>query len=118
MISKIIIVEIVLIFVFAVLGISQGLVYPPREYVEFPAYSYPPASKELEQSVREFFSNHGDNTSFSFRARKHSKEIFLIKAETQKSVGWGLIARKIQDDKGTCWQINTPTKEDVKNFGW
>lgn len=116
--NKIIAAEIVLIIVFLVVGIGHELSYPTKEYVEFPAYSYPAAPKELEQAVGVFFSKKGDNSSFNFRARKHSEDIFLIKAETYKTVGWGLIARKIRRDNETYWHIDEPTKEDFENFEW
>ena len=89
-----------------------------KNNVEFPAYSHPAAPKELEQAVGDFFSKKGDISSFNFRARKHSDDIFLIKAETYKTVGRGLIALKMRRDGETYWHIYEATKEDFENFEW
>jgi hypothetical protein len=116
--NKIIVIEIVLIIASLIVGVGQKLFFPIREYVEHPAYSYPAAPKELEQAVGEFFSKKGDNSSFSFIALKHSDDIFLLKAETYKTVGWALIARKIQHINGTHWHIVEGTGDDFKDSEW
>jgi hypothetical protein len=70
--------------------------------------------KELEAPVREFFLQKGENLS-GFSAKRYSDDIYLIKADTNKSDGWGLVAQKRSNGQ-SYWQIDIGTAEKLKSL--
>jgi uncharacterized protein (DUF2249 family) len=94
-------------------GLLLGAVYFSACRVER-RYATPP--KEIEQAVKEFFVQHGEQLTV-INASKQSDKIYLIEATTLKADGWGLVAQKIQENGDEIWKIDIGTEDKLKELG-